>query len=133
MKKSTGYFISFSHTILLERLTLEEKGKLLDALNNYAQFGTVTNFDERYLNYVYDAMRKNIDSYYKARELTFPNQTVEPAEEPEPEISVKQPKPKTPIIYERPVKPQLWLDIKDAPEPIDGELALDESFFKKAQ
>lgn len=133
--RATGFFVSYRQTILLEPLTTEEKGKLIEALINYGQFGVVTTFTERYMNYVYGLMKGNIDSYYKAKNVTFP----EIEAEPEPTVSVEppkqEPKPKPrETVIERPVEaPKMWLDVQDMPEPLDPELTFTLLDFRKAQ
>lgn len=135
MEQAKGYFLSFKHTILFEPLSDAEAGKIIKALSNYAQFGEDTSFDDRYLNYVYDTMRKNVDSYYKMKDLTFQTKNTKAVETSEPRITVEpsKTKAKKTIILERPVKPEMWLEVKDTPEKLDADLAFDVNEFKRAQ
>lgn len=126
--KAKGFFICFNDVTLLERLTAEEKGRLFDALVDYAMNGKAPNCDDRYWEYVFNTFAKRIDSYYKKMNLVAPV--------PEPKIEVKQPEPTpAPKIYERPVEtPQFRLDAPFRPSPkdvetIDSELALSKKDF----
>ena len=123
--KAKGFFIFFNDVSLLDRLTAEETGNLFKALNVYAMCGKATSFEDRYLNFVFNAFRKHIDSYYKARNL------VAPFSPSEPEIDVTVQQTTAPKITERPVAmPQLVLDspTRDI-EKIDPDLSFSKEEF----
>ena len=78
--EAKGFFLFFGDLPLLERLSDEERGRLLTALTEYALYGRTPTFIDRYLYFVFDTFASKIDSYYKIKKLTRP----EPKTESEP-------------------------------------------------
>lgn len=130
-KQPSGFYVSFRQRAYIERLTNDEAGELLKALIKYGEDGERTTFADRFLQLTYENMCANIDSLYKSKGWTVGAKESEVPAPVEPTIPVK-PTTKPKVVFERPVKPEMWLDMKGTPEPLDEDLTISVDYFKKA-